>query len=623
MNGFPSQQQINNNNSFVLGTPAQSTQPLPQVQDQMAQRMLQMHQQQMEMQQQQMQHAQQMQQLQQTTIAMASRMYQHAAPAPYPNYSLAAPAPYPHHSMASQTPMSAMPSMPTYQNSAHYPHYAVAQQNVALPATMTHQNVAPPAPVTQLTLMPQQSSMNRFPPIASHMQSQPQMATQAMEMDVNNSSYKPPMDLDVNHVNNSAFKPQMDMLTDVFTMDVGDDDNTIARMANDVIGIVEVSSTSKPDDVYVDEIPGNDGKPVRFCFLCDVVFNSAIMEVSHCQGKKHKKKMTETCGQSIDAIRANSKYHRHGREALLANFGRCDICGVDYPTATQEQTHLKSKRHKKNVRLAQEGKTHEIEKHKPKRGYMKSYNKLAPSCRQSIEHGMRMKAKCCPLAVPLEDPYVEERNGVRGCTLCSVIFNSAIMEASHIQGNRHKEKASAWNGDPMDNPKREPLRVPPGYGAHKKNKARLDANQPVNERKRKKPKGYYNSYARLPTNFQVNVEYGMRVISKASRHGSSMPAEYYDEKELDQSLCDKELMNSYSHPVIAATHVGDETNENELVPLPEWTSEAAEQIKTAQMQSMSQGGSRRAHCVDQQRQHTSRTISTTSQAAPRHRRPYH
>merc|ERR1719320_1947616 len=108
---------------------------------------------------------------------------------------------------------------------------------------MTHQNVAPPAPVTQLTLMPQQSSMNRFPPIASHMQSQPQMATQAMEMDVNNSS----------------FKPQMDMLTDVFTMDVGDDDNTIARMANDVIGIVEVSSTSKPDDVYVDEIPGNDG----------------------------------------------------------------------------------------------------------------------------------------------------------------------------------------------------------------------------------------------------------------------------------------------------------------------------------------------------------------------------
>jgi len=350
------------------------------------------------------------------------------------------------------------------------------------------------------------------------------------------------------------------------TTNPGVNDNTIANIVNDVI------APTQPGDAYVEEVPGADGKPVRHCFLCDVVFNSAIMEASHCQGKKHKKKMGETRGQSIDAIRANSKFHRRDqkKEAIPKMHGRCDLCGVDFPTAAQETSHMQGKKHKENVRLRAEGKTHEIKKHRPKSNYFNSYNKLAPSCRQAVEHGMRINAKLknssrgrsmspglgspgtptgspgmnarCPVVVPLADPYVEEWRGIRRCTLCDVTFNSAIMEASHIQGNRHKLAASAWAGDPRLNPERKPMPTEFKMAgrcatcdvdfpteaqrashmtskSHKENVRLEGAGQPL--KKRKKTKGYYSSFARLPPSCQQNVEHGLRIIAKTDHIGSA------------------------------------------------------------------------------------------------------
>merc|ERR1719192_1443884 len=115
--------------------------------------------------------------------------------------------------------------------------------------------------------------------------------------------------------NNSTLKPQMDEAP-------------------------KTPKTPKPGDIYVDEIK-HDGKPLRFCFLCDIPFNSATMEASHCQGKKHKKKMAETRGQSIASIRANSKFYGRDRTALPTNVGHCHLCDVGFPTEHQRESHMK------------------------------------------------------------------------------------------------------------------------------------------------------------------------------------------------------------------------------------------------------------------------------------------
>merc|ERR1719295_2104998 len=170
----------------------------------------------------------------------------------------------------------------------------------------------------------------------------------------------------------------------------------------------------------------------------------------------------EMRGTPIAELRKNAQ----SDTKVPVKIGRCELCGVDFPTEAQRKSHMNGMKHKENVRLRDEGRTSEIKKHKPKRHYYSSFNRLAPTFRQNVERGMRQNAMLkedrslslssgnlsgatsalCPVALPthlpLADPYVEELNGVRRCTLCDVTFSSAIMEASHIQGDQHKLAAA-------------------------------------------------------------------------------------------------------------------------------------------------------------------------------------
>merc|ERR1719295_1185893 len=81
-----------------------------------------------------------------------------------------------------------------------------------------------------------------------------------------------------------------------------------------------------------------------------------------------------------------------GNTKVPVKIERCELCGVDFPTEAQRKSHMNGMKHKENVRLRDEGRTSEIKKHKPKRHYYTSFNKLTPTFRHNVEQGMRQNA---------------------------------------------------------------------------------------------------------------------------------------------------------------------------------------------------------------------------------------
>lgn len=118
----------------------------------------------------------------------------------------------------------------------------------------------------------------------------------------------------------------------------------IIKNSNDMKSVVVDVQTAQmmshfSTDSHIIEI---DGK--RKCYLCDVVFSSAVCEISHVQGKRHR-----------SAVYGK---HRFGKRKMNAMEGRvdlglgsCTLCAVDYSSEVMKHSHLIGKKHVKNMRL--------------------------------------------------------------------------------------------------------------------------------------------------------------------------------------------------------------------------------------------------------------------------------
>eukprot|EP01084_Bolivina_argentea_P021050 39092_1 len=116
-----------------------------------------------------------------------------------------------------------------------------------------------------------------------------------------------------------------------------------------------------PSDQYVVEIDGR-----RKCALCHVEFTSAMCEMSHIKGKRHK------MAKRGHPQHFNSKKRKN--PDLIA-LGRCDLCDVDFTSQTQKDSHLTGKKHLKNVRLVDSG---QPPKKRQKTNYFSSFKKNIP-----------------------------------------------------------------------------------------------------------------------------------------------------------------------------------------------------------------------------------------------------
>jgi len=426
----------------------------------------------------------------------------------------------------------------------------------------------------------------------------------------------------------------------------------VKQMGDVVIAEMKKTKSVPVGDEYCEWITGTDGEPVMRCWLCDVICNSGIMQASHCQGKKHKKNKAEVRGMPIDKLRAKIA---KTAKPLPKNVGRCKLCDVDFPTEAQRKSHMNGKKHKENVRLRDEGREHEIQKHKRKKGFYTSYDRLPASTQQNYELSRRAKSKTPRSVQPcLDDPYVVQRNGVRGCVLCDVTFNSAVMEASHIGGKWHKFAANAWKGHPEMNPQCKPL----------------------TDQLTTMPVGYFDSLNKLRPEIQENVERGLRATANTSRVCTSVPqqqqhaAHTQEEKEAahgteaDHLITATETAPPVQGDLISANQLpwddidsvtivelfkkaaknyvkqqphkptrydngnapsnGSQTKRQSPPPPPPpqpvphaHQNQGYQQQTQAPMQYRSQAG-RRGRYAPQQMQRTSPAFNTASQAAPRH-----
>ena len=56
------------------------------------------------------------------------------------------------------------------------------------------------------------------------------------------------------------------------------------------------------------------------------------------------------------ALRGYPNYHGNGRKkAKSMALGRCELCGVDFTSECQRESHMTGKKHLKNVRLVDQG----------------------------------------------------------------------------------------------------------------------------------------------------------------------------------------------------------------------------------------------------------------------------
>merc|ERR1712113_1027137 len=72
------------------------------------------------------------------------------------------------------------------------------------------------------------------------------------------------------------------------------------------------------------------------------------------------------------ALRGHPSHGTRKRKAPTVTLGRCELCDVDFTSTTQKESHLKGKKHSKNVRLVDAG---QPPKKRQKTNYFSSFNK--------------------------------------------------------------------------------------------------------------------------------------------------------------------------------------------------------------------------------------------------------
>lgn len=90
---------------------------------------------------------------------------------------------------------------------------------------------------------------------------------------------------------------------------------------------------------------GNKGKPYGRCSVCRIDFASAYHMQFHMKGKQHSKNSGKPTAKSANPGLKTSTVEKKG-------LGSCDLCSVNFESASQKESHIKGNRHTKALKKA-------------------------------------------------------------------------------------------------------------------------------------------------------------------------------------------------------------------------------------------------------------------------------
>ncbi|XP_075224265.1 zinc finger protein 385B-like isoform X2 [Lycorma delicatula] len=169
------------------------------------------------------------------------------------------------------------------------------------------------------------------------------------------------------------------------------------------------------------------------CRPCNVIVNSIQQLQVHCQGSKHKSKVSSSDNGSI----SNGDIQKG--DAMSSRF-YCSTCNVRVNSDTQLEQHKMSKKH--SGRAA--GSSDMNNRSAP---YFKSQRKVF------VKEGWTGN-----MTTPFPAPGTE---GSLRCNVCNVSANSALQLQQHNFSRKHKEKLGQKGCEPMETQQQPSLQPPP------------------------------------------------------------------------------------------------------------------------------------------------------------------